>query len=294
VLRRAPGIRTSLTAGLALCLWGIPATALAGHKPLAPPVVVTTDNHQGEVTTRLTAPGSPGQKIVRTVSTGGGQSKCTWQVIFFVARLPLSSSVPGTWYGEFCGGPDYQAVVFVPNRANNRPLVQQTPATLALQQVSRLPLPTPAVRHNPSGDALVNLATWWWVDPRQWRPLTQRTAAGPVWARVTARPVRSVWDAGDGSAPLTCGGGGTPYDASEQASAQSTACSHTYGESIAGQPQTGPDPNDRFFTVTVTVYWQVRFVGSGGAGGALPVMTRTSRFPLRVDERQTVVTGGSG
>jgi hypothetical protein len=150
------------------------------------------------------------------------------------------------------------------------------------------------VSRNPSGDAVVNLATWWWVDPRQWRALTQRTAVGPVWARVSARPVKSVWDAGDGTAPLTCRGGGTPYDTRRSSNAQSTDCSHVYTRSSAGQPQTGPDPNDRFFTVTVTVYWQVSFVGAGGARGALPVMTRTTRFPLRVVERQTVVTGGSG
>lgn len=285
--------RACLVAGFLVCVSSVTPPAWAGKKP-PPPVVVTTDNHQGEVTTSLTSPGAPGHKIVRT-SSSGAESKCTWQVIFMVARLPLPSMpYRGTWYGEFCGGPSYEAVIWVPDKANNRPPAQATPAVLAQQERNRLPLPTPAVQHNPTGDALVNLETWWWIDSRQWHVLRQRTAVGPVWAQVTARPVKSVWDAGDGTAPLTCRGGGTPYDTDKSADSQSTDCSHTYAQSSAGQPQNGTDPNDRFFTVTVTVYWQVRFVGSGGAGGALPMMTRTTTFPLRVEERQTVVTGGSG
>lgn len=278
-----------MSAGLVLAIGACPAPALAGDPP-GPPIVVTTDNHQGEVTTQLTAPGSQGPGGPTAVSVD--QPSCTWRVIYTVQRQPELE--PGTWYGEFCDSSTWaRAVVFVPDGANNAP-AQATPETLAQQAVNRLPLPQPGVEHNPSGDALVNLATWWWIDPGQWRSLTQRTAIGPVWARVTARPVKSVWDAGDGTPPLTCRGGGTPYNRNQQASTQSTDCSHTYTESSAGQPQTGPDPNDRFFTVTVTVYWQVTFVGAGGARGALPVMTRTARFPLRVDERQTVVTGGSG
>lgn len=229
------------------------------------------------------------------MSSSTATSRCTWKVIFYVGQVPLPTmSTQGTWYGEFCGASAYQAVIWVPAAAANPPPVVLTPASLAQVAVNRLALPAPAVRHNPAGDALVNLATWWWVDPGQWHPLTQRTAAGPVWAQVSVRPVRSVWDPGDGTPALSCPGGGTPYDTSRPAGAQSTDCSHTYTTSSAGQPQTGPDPNDRYFTVTVTVYWQVSYVGSGGAGGTLPAMTRTSRFPLRVVERQTVVTGGSG
>jgi hypothetical protein len=155
-------------------------------------------------------------------------------------------------------------------------------------------LPAPEVRHNPPGDALVNLATWWWVDRSQWHPVSQRTSAGPVWAQVTVTPVRSVWDAGDGTPVLSCDGGGTPYDNHKPPESQSTECSHTYTTSSARQPRSGPDPNDRYFTVTATVYWSVSWVGPGGARGTLPLMTRTTRFALPVDERQTVVTAGSG
>jgi hypothetical protein len=284
--------RLGVALGAAGLLLSVPNAALAKHRP--PPVVVSGNNN-GVVQTVVTDPGHDGNHVTNVSTSSGGQSNCTWQVIYMVARLPLPSMpYRGTWYGEFCGGPSYEAVVWVPDKASNRPPVQETPAVLAQQARNQLPLPTPSVRHNPSGDALVNLKTWWWIDSRQWHVLRQRTAVGPVWAQVTARPVKSVWDAGDGTAPLTCLGGGTPYDTAKPADGQTTDCSHTYDRSSANQPQTGPDPNDRFFTVKVTVYWQVRFVGAGGAAGALPMMSRTTTFPLRVEERQTVVTGGSG
>jgi hypothetical protein len=138
------------------------------------------------------------------------------------------------------------------------------------------------------------MPTWWWVEPGSWRVLRQRTTAGPVWAEVTATPVSSTWDPGDGSQPLVCAGPGTSYDRSRPESEQSTDCAYTYRRSSAGQPQTGPEENDRFFTVTVTTTWQVTWTGSGGNGGTLPPLTRTRSFPLAVAQRQTVVTGGSG
>jgi hypothetical protein len=165
---------------------------------------------------------------------------------------------------------------------------------LAQEAVNRLPLPLPSAEHNPTGDAVTNLAVWWWVPSAQWHTLSQRTSAGPVWAQVTARPVSSTWDAGDGSQPLLCQGPGRPYDPDASPEAQSTDCSYTYTRSSAGQPQTGPEANDRFFTVRVTVVWQVSWTGSGGTGGVLPPISRTSSFRLRVQDRETVVTEGSG
>ena len=292
------GLVVGTTVFVALGLGASPS--FADTKP-PPPVVVSGDNHDGDVTTVVNAPGHGGG--LQPVSSRTSVVVCKWTLDDVDNTVLLQGADPGSfdagsassgglYYNVSCSDGSYYPGIFVPGSTPGGPA--PTPGSLARQAMNRLPLPTPAVRHNPSGDALVNLATWWWVDPRQWRPLTQRTAAGPVWARVTARPVKSVWDAGDGTTPLTCRGAGTPYDTSKPASSQSTDCSHTYTESSAKQPQTGADPNDRFFTVTVTVYWQVTFVGTGGAGGALPVMTRTSQFPLRVDERQTVVTGGSG
>jgi hypothetical protein len=111
---------------------------------------------------------------------------------------------------------------------------------------------------------------------------------------VTARPMSVSWDPGDGSQPVVCAGPGTPYDTSESADAQRTDCSYTYARSSASQLQSGPNENDRFFSVTVTTSWSVTWVGASGTGGTLPVMTRSSTFPLAVAEREALVTGGSG
>jgi len=184
--------------------------------------------------------------------------------------------------------------IFVPVEGKGVARFTETPATVARRAENRLVLPLPTVGLDPSGQALVNLAEWFWIPRAQWRPLTQRTAAGPVWAKVTARPVSTSWNPGDGSPAVKCAGPGTPYDRSLPASAQSTECSYTYTESSAGQPQTGPNPNDRYFTVTVTTTWAVSWVGAGGANGMLPAMTRTRSFRLPVAQRETVVTGGSG
>ena len=285
-------LRLLVANAAALLALGPTAVALADGHP--DPVAVTGDNKDGVVTTQVTTPGAAGDRGPASASNVSADS-CQWMQVFEFERLPLPPPgvAHGTWWEQYCNGNGWRGIpILVPNSSEQSAAV--TVATLAQREVNQLPLPTPEVRRNPSGDAVVNLATWWWIDPGQWRQLTQRTQVGPVWAQVSARPVKSVWDAGDGTPPLTCQGGGTPYDTSKSAEAQSTNCSHTYTESSAGQPQTGPDPNDRFFTVTVTVYWQVSFVGAGGAGGSLPVMTRTTRFPLRVVERQTVMTGGSG
>jgi hypothetical protein len=206
----------------------------------------------------------------------------------------LGSDPKGTWYDVRCSDGSLFIGVYVAPAATNVPRAVVLAGRLAQQAANRLVLPTPRAQHNPSGTALVGLATWWWVDPGGWRALRQRTQAGPVWAQVTATPVSTTWDAGDGSTPLVCAGPGTPYDSARPDAAQSTACSHTYRRSSADQPQTGPDANDRFFTVTVTTTWQVTWVGSSGSNGTLPPLTTTSRFPLAVAQRQTVVTGGSG
>lgn len=200
----------------------------------------------------------------------------------------------GAWYDVRCSDGGVYLAVYVPPASDNVPPAVRLAGTLARTVANRLQLPAPQVGQSPAGRTLVGLATWWWIEPGSWRALTQRTAAGPVWAEVTATPVSSTWDPGDGSDPLVCAGPGTAYDRSRPDSEQSTDCSYTYRRSSAEQPQTGPDPNDRFFTVTVTTTWQVSWRGSGGAGGVLPPMRRTSTFPLAVAQRQTVVTSGSG
>lgn len=276
-----------------LCLVGSPGPASAD----AGPTPVAGDNQTGLVTTTIQTSGAaPGGGGPGAAPAGSGPT-CTWTQESAASEqllqgLPGWGHPGGHWYDVRCSDGSVFVAVYVPPAVGNAPAVAA--ADLARRVVNQLPLPLPTVARNPIGQALVNLPEWLWLSAAQWRPLVQRTVLGPVWVVVTATPTSTSWDPGNGSVPLVCAGPGTPYDTSRSPEAQSTDCSYTYLRSSANQPQTGPDPNDRFFTVTVTTTWQVSWVGSGGSSGTLPVMRRTSSFPLAVAKRETVVTGGSG
>lgn len=266
------------------------------------PIVVEGDKFGGFVDTTITIPGA--SPTTPRPASGGGSSgdddgvTCSWKAESDYAQSLwdwLGAGEPGgTWYDVTCSDGSSYIGVYVPPTSGSVPPEVRLAGALARTVLNRLQLPEPMVGQSPTGQTLVNLPTWWWVEPASWRVLRQRTNAGPVWAEVTATPVATSWDPGDGSQPLVCPGPGTAYDRSRPESAQSTDCSYAYRRSSAGQPQTGPDVNDRFFTVTVTTVWEVTWRGSGGSGGTLPRLTRTSSFPLAVAQRQTVVTGGSG
>jgi hypothetical protein len=289
------GASAVLTCAAALLM--VAAPAYADDKP--PVVTVTGDAVNGAVNTTVTSPATPGTPASGGggASSSGGGVTCTWTAESDYSQQVfrwLGSDPNGTWYDVTCSDGSSYMGVYVPPSAGNLPPAVALAGTLAQTVANRLPLPSPRVRHNPVGNALVGLATWWWVDPGQWQPLRQRTQAGPVWAEVTATPVSTRWDAGDGSAPVACPGPGTAYDTTRPEAGQYTDCSHTYRRTTADQPQTGPSVNDRFFTVTVTTSWQVTWIGSAGSGGTLPVLTTSSTFGLAVAQRETVVTGGSG
>jgi hypothetical protein len=265
------------------------------------PVKVEGDKFGGYIDTSVTAPGTAGGQpspVAAGTAADKDGPRCTWTEESPYAQSLwewLGAGEPGgTWYDVRCSDGSTFIGVYVPPASGSVPPDVRLAGSLARTVSNRLQLPAPAVGQSPAGQALVNLPTWWWVEPASWRVLRQRTQAGPVWAEVTATPMATSWDPGDGSEPLVCAGSGTPYDRSRPEGLQSTDCSYTYRRSSAEQPQTGPDVNDRFFTVTVTTVWEVTWRGSGGSGGTLPRLSRTSSFPLAVAQRQTVVTGGSG
>lgn len=293
--------RAAATAtGVCILLWALPGVARAEPKPA--PVVVSGDNNGGWVDTAVTSPASGGDTAQSVGSTRSNAADdgitCAWTEEPAFAQTVWATlgvgEAGGRWYDVRCSDGGVYLGLYVPPASGNVPPAVVLAGSLARTAVNRLQLPSPQVGHSPAGQALVGLPTWFWVDSALWQPLRQRTSAGPVWAEVTATPVSTSWDPGDGSSPFTCGGPGRAYDRSRSESEQSTDCSYTYGRSSADQPQTGSDDNDRFFTVTVTTTWQVSWSGPAGSGGTLPVLTRSSSFPLPVAQRQTVVTGGSG
>jgi hypothetical protein len=276
------------------------ATGSHGDRHPPGPIEVKGDYHSGVVTTRVETPGrnQSAVKPVRYSSSASGVT-CRWiENSPFVEKTYRQllgwGSKGGHWYDILCSdGTEYRSI-YVPPAANNLPPVVALAGALARRATNQLPLPRPDVALNPSPRALVNLPEWFWVQRSSWRTLRQRTQAGPVWVIVRARPTSTTWDPGDGSVPFECAGRGVPYVKSEPAEAQHSDCTYAYSRSSANEPQSGPDPNDRFFTVTVTTTWSVTWTGAGGAGGALPPMTRSSSFRLAVAERDAVVTGGSG
>ena len=136
---------------------------------------------------------------------------------------------------------------------------------------------------DPSIPQLVNLATYLWIDPAQWRPVTASASAGAVTSTVTATPERVVFDMGQGDS-VTCTGPGLPYDPRLSDDAQPSDCKFTYPASSARSP-------DKTFTVTATVEWHVTWTASGAAGGGdLGISRRSSTTKVRVAELQVLNT----
>lgn len=123
------------------------------------------------------------------------------------------------------------------------------------------------------------MAEWVWVSRDQWRPMTRRASAGGVWAQVRAVPKQLVVNPGTGLAPVVCGGPGTAFDPHRPVSSQRSTCSYTYGRSSAAEPGSA-------YRVSVTVVWGGSWVGSGGGGGTLPDIRRSTSFTLKVAEAQ--------
>ena len=155
-----------------------------------------------------------------------------------------------------------------------------------------LPIPKAAISFNPPGTsgvpALVNLATWLWIDPAGWAPQVSEieVCCPSVVVRVEATPQRATFETGDG-ASVTCAGPGTAYDVDRPAAEQTTSCSHTYNRSSAGQP-------GQRYDVRAAVEWAATWSVSGAApagGGALaPTRQASAAVPVRVGEIQSLNT----
>ena len=179
--------------------------------------------------------------------------------------------------GDVAGG---VSIIYVGPAATGVLPPSVTPEQLAQRIHNRMVLPTPTVGLNPDGEPyqLVQFPIWWWVS--NWAPMTQRTELGPVWAEVTATPLKSRFDSGYGES-RECGQPGIPWSQGLQES-HPHSCEFTYRQASES------------FTAQITVTWRVTWVGSGGSGGTLPLMTTSTTQPMRVLERRTIVVDGRG
>jgi hypothetical protein len=220
---------------------------------------------------------------------GGAKSACALTPLSEQQAKFLGLAWPApkghTWEAITCpGGQPFGGVTLV-NNATGAPAV--TPQELSIIAIGELIIPELRPRTAPplGRDGLVGLPEWFWIPRAVWGPVTRTVTAGPVWARAVAMPEKIIFSPGGGQTGVTCVGPGTAYRPALPASGQRTSCSYTYTQPSAGQPGNA-------FAASVTVLWNVFWVGSGGTGGTVangrPVSTPIT---LRVAAGEALVTG---
>lgn len=268
---------------------------------------VVTGGKRGTVKTVITNPGAPGSSTggvpAKKTGTTGGGGVAPPVVRFddgsysvggdvgvgcFIERAPeLDQPGPPVReaYRRSCDEGTLAAGTgqIIYRGAGSPPPVQVTPAQLAQQAVGELQLPDPVASLSPDPAThpyqLVQLPTWFAVD--DWAPRTQRTELGPVFAEVTARPVSTVFDGGDGSEAARCPRQGVQWQASLPED-YAASCQFTYRRATERT------------TATISIVWEITWTGSGGTGGVLPDIVTSSSQDLTVYERQVLVTYGRG
>jgi hypothetical protein len=221
----------------------------------------------------------------------GGKSKCTLtplsqqQATFLGLQWPPPKD--HSWDAITCPGTQAFGGVTLVNNATGVPAV--TPAELAQIAIGDLIIPklrpktAPPLNH----DGLVGLPEWFWIPGRDWGafkppPIT----VGPVWAQAIAVPTKIIFNPGGGLAGVTCNGPGTAYQPNLPLSAQHTDCSYTYDQPSTGQPGYA-------YAASVTVLWNVSWVGSGGAGGTVATGRAVSTpITVPVAAGEALVTSG--
>ena len=198
--------------------------------------------------------------------------------------LGVGGATPGQWVFPVCAGPgviDPMPPIWVSN-AQAAAVPALSPAVVAQQALSKLPLPSPGIEMAPPAnqDQLVNVSTWLWIDSGSWQRLSATATAGPVSATASAVPAEVVWQMGNGNS-VTCHGPGTPYDSSNPNA--TTSCSYTWSQSSAGEP-------GGVYQVTATVYYQVTWTAAGAPGGGNLglVAGPSAHVAVRVAESQAI------
>lgn len=178
---------------------------------------------------------------------------------------------------------DEHDTVWVPNgQAPPNPPVP--PSILREYAREYAEVPEPVISHNPGTEAVVNLDTWVWLTDGSFDTIEVTARSGPNWATVTLTPERLSLSAPNAVQVGSCASGGTPYDLTRPAAAQSTDCALRFGRSSAAQP-------GNVYRVNATTSWSATWAGSDGSGGPLEGTTQTATFDLAVAEVQSVITG---
>lgn len=221
-------------------------------------------------------------------SAGGGSNDgCPWIVLidddFEWALYDRDGtrrfSETGRWFGEDCplnAQGSVGGVVIIPEGN------EVDPEALALNALATASIDQPPISTSPSADRRLytQVPTWLWLDGDWWQGYAATASAGRVTSTVTATPVATDWEPGDGD-QLTCRGPGVEWRRGLPDSA--TYCSHTYRHSSANR-------DGDAFTLGVTVRFEVTWTSNTGQGGALQVITRSASRSVQVGEIQAVET----
>jgi hypothetical protein len=147
-------------------------------------------------------------------------------------------------------------------------------AALVERAASYLVVPEPSLALSPPVGALhlVGVPEYLATDPAAWRPYSASASLPGVTVTVTAAPLATIWDTGDG-AVVVCDGPGTRWGARARSD-----CTHAYA-----RPGTYP--------LTVTTTWARTWACVPGCGGGtLPTLARRASEPLTVTEAQALIT----
>ena len=228
-----------------------------------------------------------------TGGRGGGSSGdgCRWRLVD--GTIDVDGSVVVTfpreingvtyhlWEGQ-CPSVGYPTYYAFPE-TQPRDLL---PALLDQLRQQRLPSPDPVFAQlDPvRGWAYVTVPMDFRTGGDSWRTVSVSASLGPVWATVTAQPLRLTFDPGDaaGNGPVSCVGDG-PIAA--YAPSTPGACSYTYSNASSTSPYDG-----YHFLTEMSIDWAVSWTSSTGAGGPLDTYSTSSTVPLAVAEVKGVVT----
>jgi hypothetical protein len=220
-------------------------------------------------------------------------------------RLPLDiekrRGTPGRYYNPMCGGVQwfgsdeardaYEREFFANNVTRwvgpGEPLPPEPPVPPSvLLEIAKehLEPPEPVVGVNPDAMSFVNLETWVWADPATFGELEVRAESGPNWAQIDAKATGlslTTAAAAQGKQVGTCATGGTEYDRSRPASAQSTDCAIVFGRSTAISPAGWP--------LQVSSTWEATGSTSDGEVEVLVPVVASATENLQVAEMQAQV-----
>jgi hypothetical protein len=141
----------------------------------------------------------------------------------------------------------------------------------------------------PARQGLINIGTWFWVEPTVWQPKTVTawvpTPEGPVSVTTTATPTKLVFHPGDGfrgNGDKTCTGPG-PKWFSMFGDLSPSACMYSYRHSSAIN-------SSGLFSASLSIIWRVAWRSNSGASGTLPNVITSSSHQMNIREFQALVT----